>query len=167
MRNIDLATMSDNEKPTTFGELKLSDLPPIEALRISVPEGDLIKVGKVISIVDVLVVVEAEKSMPPLDIDSVLFKSDGKPLGQIFDVFGPVKEPHYSIRFNNDEHIKEEEIHKEMPVYFVPDKERKLTKFAFVSEIQKVPGTDASWEHDNEPPENVSEYSDDEEGRRR
>lgn len=150
--------MSDDEKPTTVGELKLSELPPIESLTISVPESDLIKVGKVISIVDVLVVVEADRLMPPLDIDSILFKSDGKPIGQVFDVFGLVKEPHYSIRFNSPEHIKDEGIHKEMPVYFVPDKDGKLTKFAFVSEIQKVPGTDASWEHDNEPPEDVAEF---------
>lgn len=153
--------MLDSEKPTTVGELKLSDLPPIEALTISVEEDELIKVGKVASIIDVLVVIEAEKSMPPLDLDSVLFKSNGKPIGHVFDVFGPIKEPHYSVRFNSCEHIKEEKIEKDMPVYIVPEKERKLTKFAFVSEIQKKKGTDASWEHDNEPPEHEIEDSDD------
>lgn len=149
-----------DEKPLTQGELRLCDLPPIENLSISVSEKDLIKIGKIKSIVDVLVVVEAETVMPPLDIDTVLFKSNGEPFGEIFDVFGPIKEPHYLIRFNSMKHIKEEGIVKDMDVYFVPDKDRKLTKFVFVSELQKIPGTDASGEHDNEPPDNASDCSD-------
>lgn len=156
--------MLDDEKPTTAGELKLADLPPVEQLTITVPSDNLIKVGKVLSIVDVLVVVESIKSMPPLDLDSILFKADGSPLGQIFDVFGPIKEPHYSIRFTNSEQIKDQHIHKDMDVFFVPQNDRTITKFAFVNEIRKNKGTDASWENDNEPPENIPrEYSDDEE----
>lgn len=155
--------MLDEEKPTTVGELKLSDLPAIEELSISVPVTNLVKIGSVSSIVDVLVVVESIRSMPPLDLDSVLFKSDGSPLGQIFDVFGSVKVPHYSIRFSKADHIKEKNIHPGMPVYFVPQTDRSITKFAFVDEIKKIKGTDASWENDNEPPRGVVEYSDDEE----
>jgi len=153
----------DEEKPNVTGELKLSDLPPIEELTISVPADNLIKVGRVISIVDVLVVIESIKSMPPLDLDTVLFKHDGKPIGKIFDVFGPVSEPHYSVRFNTIEQIGEKEIQKETAAYFVPEVERNITKFVFVNELKKIKGTDASWENDTEPPENVVEYSDDEE----
>lgn len=153
--------MLDDCKPTTTGELKLSDLPPIEDLTITVPINNLIKIGKVLSIVDVLVVIESLKSMPPLDLDTILFKFDGKPIGQIFDVFGPITDPHYSIRFTNGDQIKEREIHKDMPVYFVPENDRKLTKFAFVNELRKNKGTDASWENDNEPPGTVREDSDD------
>lgn len=155
--------MLDEEKPTTVGELKLSDLPAIEELSISVPVDDLVKIGSVSSIVDVLIVIESVRSMPPLDLDSVLFKSDGSPIGQIFDVFGSVKVPYYSIRFTKVEHIKEKEIHPGMSVYFVPQTDRNITKFAFVDEIKKIKGTDASWENDNEPPSGVVEYSDDEE----
>lgn len=155
--------MLDDEKPATAGELKLCDLPPIENLTITVPVNSLIKVGKVLSIVDVLVVIESIKSMPPLDLDTVLFRFDGKPIGHVFDVFGPITEPHYSVRFTDGEQIKQKDIQKEMPVYFVPEADRKLTRFAFVNELRKNKGTDASWEHDNEPPEAVNEYSDDEE----
>lgn len=118
-----------------------------------VPRTEIIKLGTVQSIVEAQVIVEAEKSMPPLDLDTILFKEDGTPLGPVFDVFGSIKEPHYSIKFNNTDHMKEFEVHQGMQVYFVPDIERKLTKFAFVSELMKVPGTDASWENDQEPPE--------------
>lgn len=155
--------MLDEEKPTTVGELKLSDLPPIEELKISVPADNLIKIGTVLNIVDVLVIVESVRSMPPLDLDSVLFKSDGTPVGMIFDVFGSVRDPHYSVRFTKAEHIQEKGIHLGMSVWFLPQSDRTITRFAFVDEIKKIKGTDASWEHDNEPPCNVVEFSDDEE----
>lgn len=161
--------MLDDEKPTTVGELKLSDLPPIEDLKISAPIDSLIKVGKVASIVDILVVIESVKSMPPLDLDTILFKSDGQPVGQIFDVFGSITEPHYSIRFTNKERIIEMGIQSGLDIYFLPQTDRTITKFAFVDEIKKIKGTDASWENDNEPPPDIAnsdEFSDDEEERR-
>lgn len=154
--------MLDDEKPTTAGELKLSDLPPIEDLKITIPSDKLVKVGKILSIVDILVIVEAIQSMPPLDLDTVLFKQDGTPVGQIFDVFGSVSSPHYAIRFSTGEQIKSKELDPGTEVYFCPGTDRSITKFAFVSELQKLKGTDASWENDNEPPESVSNYSDDE-----
>lgn len=157
--------MLEEEKLTTEGELKLSDLPPIQELSITVPTNDLVKIGKVLNIVDVLVVIESIRSMPPLDLDTVLFKSNGKPIGQIFDVFGPVVEPHYSVRFTNAEQIKEFNIEAGMDIYFAPRIDTNITKFAFVNEIKKIKGTDASWENDNEPPDSVAEFSDDEEER--
>lgn len=155
--------MFDAEKPTTAGELKLGDLPPIEDLKITIPSAQLVKVGKILSIVDILVIVEAIKSMPPLDLDTVLFKENGQPLGQIFDVFGSITSPHYAIRFSDSEHIKSKMLEIGSEVYFSPGTDRSITKFAFVDELQKIKGTDASWENDNEPPESVtSNFSDDE-----
>lgn len=151
------------ERPITEGELKLSDLPPVEELTITVPIDNLVKVGKVLNIVDVLVVIESIKAMPPLDLDTVLFKPNGKPIGQIFDVFGPVAEPHYSVRFSNSEQIKEKNIETGMDIFFAPQTDRSITKFAFVNEIKKIKGTDASWKNDNEPPDHVVDFSDDEE----
>lgn len=155
-------------KPTTAGELKLSDLPPIEELSISVPTDKLVKIGKIVSIVDVLVVIESIRSMPPLDLDTVLFKSDGTTIGQIFDTFGSVTEPHYSVRFTNSEQIEAKQITTGMDIFFSPQTDRVITKFAFVDELKKIKGTDASWENDNEPPSTVDtgDFSDDEEERR-
>lgn len=154
-------------RPATAGELKLSDLPPIENLTISVPVENLVKIGKVLSIVEVLVVIESIRSMPPLDLDTVLFKSDGTTIGQIFDTFGTVTEPHYSVRFTNVEQIKERGIELGQDIFFSPRTERVITKFAFVNELRKIKGTDASWEHDNERPPTIDpgEYSDDEQER--
>lgn len=155
--------MLKEEKITAFGELKLSDLPPVQELKILAPPDKLVKLGTILSIVDVLVVVESLKTMPPLDLDTILFRNDGTPLGQIFDVFGPVTNPHYSIRFTSNKQIEEKNITIGLEIYLLPQTDRSITKFAFVNEIRKIKGTDASWEHDNEPPEGMNEYSDDEE----
>jgi len=151
------------EKPTTPGELKLIDLPPIEDLKITVQADKLIKVGKVVSIVDVLVVIQSERLLPPLDLDTVLFNKDGLALGQIFDVFGTITEPHYSVRFTNSEQIKDKNITPGFEVYFLPQPDRSITKFAFINELRKQKGTDASWENDNEPPPGVNADSSDDE----
>ena len=140
-------------------------LPPIEDLKISVPVDKLVKVGKVVSIVDQLVVIESIRSMPPLDLDTILFNSNGTAIGAIFDTFGTVIEPHYTVRFTNSEQIKDKNIHLGMETFFSPQTDRVITKFAFVDELKKIKGTDASWENDNEPPPGVKagDYSDDEE----
>lgn len=59
---------------------------------------------------------------PALDLDSVLFLEEGdRALGKIFDVFGPVKEPHYCVRFNSRQHIETNGIKCGMKVYCAPD----------------------------------------------
>uniref|UniRef100_A0A6G1SM95 H/ACA ribonucleoprotein complex subunit n=1 Tax=Aceria tosichella TaxID=561515 RepID=A0A6G1SM95_9ACAR len=145
------------EKPTTVGELKLSDLPPIQDLTITAPVASLVKIGKVVSIVDVLVVIESIRSMPPLDLDTVLFKADGSPLGQVFDTFGTVTEPHYTVRFASSQHINEKGIELNMEIFFSTQTDREITKFAFVDQLKKIKGTDASGEHDNEQPQDASD----------
>ncbi|XP_067003489.2 H/ACA ribonucleoprotein complex non-core subunit NAF1 [Anabrus simplex] len=154
-----------NDEPRTKGELSISDLPPIEDLHISVPEQECMELGHIESIVGTLVVVQAKKNSPALDLDSVLFLDQGKrPLGRVFDVFGPVKEPCYCIRFNSTEHIREKEIAKGMAVYCAP--RSKYSSYVFLPDLLKMKGSDASWEFNNEPPQKFLDYSDDEEERR-
>jgi len=38
---------------------------------------------------------------PALDIDTVLCTADRVPIGRVFDVFGPVLRPFYSVRYND------------------------------------------------------------------
>ncbi|VVC97881.1 unnamed protein product [Leptidea sinapis] len=53
-----------------------------------------------------LVIVQAFPGTSAVDIDTILFLENGaKALGKVFDVFGPVREPHYCVRFNSPEHI--------------------------------------------------------------
>lgn len=147
-------------KPHKEKELKneWDDLPPIEDLKISMPEVLCEPLGKVAWMVDQLVVVEPTPGKPTLNIDTVLFIDKGKrPLGQIFDVFGPVKEPYYCVRFNSAQHIEESSIKVGMTVYFCPN--TKHTCLVFLHELMKCKGIDAVG--DDEAPA----FSDDEEER--
>lgn len=153
--------------PTVKGELTLDDLPPVEKLKISVPQDHLEQVGEVFSFVERLVVVEATKSEPVLNLDTVLFLEDGRAIGLIFDVVGPVVKPYYVLRFNNTEEIEEEHLEKGVKIFCAPTHED-YTFFVFekqIKEMMKKQGSDASWEYDIEPPEHELEYSDDEQER--
>ncbi|KAL1464766.1 hypothetical protein WDU94_004384 [Cyamophila willieti] len=147
------------------GELDLDDLPPIEDLQISVPEDQCLPVGKILNIVDTLVLIKSLKNTPTLDLDSVLFLDKGqRTLGKIFDVIGPVSGPVYCVRFNSHQHIVDSNIKIDQDVYCAPQTEH--TSYVPISDLIKTRGSDASWEKDREPPPEVVEFSDDEEERR-
>ncbi|XP_053610261.1 H/ACA ribonucleoprotein complex non-core subunit NAF1 [Plodia interpunctella] len=153
------------EIPKVHGELELDDLPPIEDLAISLPSQETTKIGTITSIVDRLVIVRAFPETPAVDLDSVLFLDNGaKTLGKVFDVFGPVTEPHYCVRFNSAEHVAARGVRVGADAYIAPRTAH--TSYVFLSELMKVKGSDASWLHDVEPPPSQIEYSDDEEERR-
>lgn len=147
------------------GELDLQSLPPIENLSLKVQPTQLFHIGRISSIIDTLVVVQSFKNMPAIDLDSVLFLRDGLALGRIFDVFGQVIEPLYSVRFNSNEEIRERNIQIDSGVYIAPDLQAPITGYVFPEQLKRMKGSDASWEHDNEPPEYALDYSDDEEER--
>lgn len=81
-------------------------------------------------------------------------------MGRIFDVFGPVKKPYYAIRFNNLDHINLFNIKINDLVYFAPQTE--YASFIMISKLMQIKGSDASWKHNNEPPPEFLDYSDDE-----
>lgn len=151
--------------PKVNGELGIDDLPPIEDLAISLPAKDTAKIGTIASIVDRLVIVRAAPETAAVDLDTVLFLDKGsKALGRVFDVFGPVTEPHYCVRFNSVEHVRERGAQPGMDVFIAPQSQH--TNYVFLSELMKIKGSDASWLHDVEPPPHQIEFSDDEEERK-
>ncbi|XP_023936254.2 H/ACA ribonucleoprotein complex non-core subunit NAF1 [Bicyclus anynana] len=153
------------EPPKVHGELSLDELPPIEDLAISLPPQETVKIGVVASIVDRLVIVRAFPQTPAVDLDSVLFLESGaKTLGKVFDVFGPVTEPHYCVRFNSAEHVRERGVACGADVFIAPRTDH--TSYVFLAGLMKMKGSDASWLNDIEPPPSHIEYSDDEEERK-
>lgn len=67
------------------------------------------------------VIVEAYDNLRPIDLDSVLFLKQGsEALGIVFDVFGCVKKPSYTVRFNNKDHILQRGITVGDQVFFAP-----------------------------------------------
>lgn len=144
------------------GELDIVDLPPIEDLNISVPEHECIELGTIMSVVDQLVLVESHPGNVALDLDTVLFLDNGKrALGRIFDVLGQVNQPIYCVRFNSAEQIQEKEILAGMKVFY-NNQRPEHTSVVVLPNLLRYKGSDASWDHDIEPPEGCLEYSDDE-----
>ncbi|XP_074111037.1 uncharacterized protein LOC141535126 [Cotesia typhae] len=155
---------SDNEKVQSkkFRKKKghekgeFDDLPPIEDLQISVPEVLCDPLGEVGWVVEQMVVVTPKANKPTLNFDTILFVDKGKRvLGRVFDVFGPVTEPHYCIRFNNAQHIEESNIKVGMTVYYCPN--TPYTTLVFMTDLLKMKASDDVGE-DEHP-----EFSDDEE----
>ncbi|RCN48322.1 NAF1 domain protein [Ancylostoma caninum] len=97
-------------------------LPPLENLCIHCDESiPLEVVGHVTSVVDCLVVIQSEGGVA-LDFDSVLFDKDRNSIGVVFDLFGPVRSPLYSVRFNTKEEAAKLQVG--MNVYYAPKAEQ-------------------------------------------
>ena len=47
-----------------------------------------------------VVIVQGKRGLPALDADTCVFLEGQKLIGQIFETFGPVPAPFYSVRFN-------------------------------------------------------------------
>lgn len=110
------------------------------------------------------VLVESKPGVAAVDIDTVLFLEKGnRTLGQVFDVMGNVASPIYCVRFNTTQDITANNITVGLQVYVAPQTE--YTNFIVLANLMKEKGCDASWENDNEAPDDCNEFSDDEEER--
>ncbi|KAJ1641982.1 hypothetical protein LPJ64_006123 [Coemansia asiatica] len=128
---------------------------PIERL----PETSVLRdLGKVHSIVDCSVTIQAHISGEKhvLDSDSLVVMEDRRVLGLIFDVFGPVSRPMYTVRFNTASEALEMAA-VGMKVYFSQDWAKMLA-----TERLRSRGTDASNMYDEEVSSDNMEFSDDE-----
>lgn len=142
---------------------EFDDLPPIEDLKISLSEDKCELLGEIEKIVKKLVIVKPKPGKPTLHIDTVLFiekEERRKALGQIFDVFGPVSEPNYCIRFNDSEHIRKSNITVGMLVYYCSDTEFGYTSLIFQQQLKMMKSHDAMGDNVESPV-----FSDDEKER--
>ncbi|KAJ2162443.1 hypothetical protein GGF46_000684 [Coemansia sp. RSA 552] len=92
-----------------------------------------------------------------LDAESVIAFEDRKVLGLVFDVFGPVTRPMYTVRFQTAEGIDLERCVVGRPVFYPLGLARMLA-----TQKLRVKGTDASNEYDEEVGSDAMEFSDDE-----
>ncbi|NXG18288.1 NAF1 protein, partial [Grallaria varia] len=149
----------------TKDELPIDELPPVEDLSIILPDNVELKVfGTVSSIIEQLVIIESLRGLPPVNEESIIFKEDRQAAGKIFEVFGPVLHPFYVLRFNSSEHIKEKGINVQDSMYFAPSV-KDFTQYIFAERLKQEKGSDASWKHDQEPPPEALDFSDDEKER--
>lgn len=55
---------------------------------------------------------------------------------QVFETFGPVQTPFYSIRFNMDRDISDKNVHVGDKVFYAPDM-MEFSNFVFVAQLKK------------------------------
>ncbi|KAG0006883.1 hypothetical protein BGZ65_002291 [Modicella reniformis] len=125
-------------------------------------------IGTIMTIVDSVVVVQASSSgeVRVLDAGTVVVamkekegddQADKEILGEIFETFGPVARPLYSIRFNSAADIPAI-CTIGCTLYGVPE----YSSFVFTEPLKALKGSDASNRFDEEVDEIEIEFSDDE-----
>ncbi|OZJ02885.1 hypothetical protein BZG36_03806 [Bifiguratus adelaidae] len=105
------------------------------------PDAPLVHAGAIYSVVENVIVVQGllDGEVQVLDSGSVFVYSDREVMGEVFETFGPVRRPMYSVRYND----------------------AKYTKFTQTRTLD-VKGSDASNVYDEEVGEDEMEFSDDE-----
>ncbi len=159
-----------DEEPTSKLPLKtaheLDKLPAVEPINLTIPENlTIVEIGRIHSIIDNMVIIEANPGVTEtrkewiLDADSILLFENHDILGRVFETFGPVIKPMYSVRFNSADEIDRSRAVKDCPIFCSPD----LAKYVFTQALKAHKGTDASNQFDEEVNESELEFSDDEE----
>jgi H/ACA ribonucleoprotein complex non-core subunit NAF1 len=150
--------------PKTKGEITIDELPVPDFQHFTLNENETMsQIGIVSSIVNNMIVVQSNRNSKPLDEDTILFTSDRHTIGKVYETFGPVCQPYYSVRVNLSENPScacKYELNTS--VFYVPNSQE-LTKYIFnIEQLKTYKGSDASWSNDNEPPVECLDYSDDE-----
>ncbi|ORZ11490.1 Gar1/Naf1 RNA binding region-domain-containing protein [Absidia repens] len=119
-------------------------------------------IGTIVNVMDKTVVVQQHMGCNTvLDMGSLLvFEQDRYVLGEVFETFGPVESPFYSVRFNTVDEIDHERTVKGAAIGYVPSYER--TQLVQVEQLKLIKGTDASNQYDEEVGADELEFSDDE-----
>ncbi|KAK6918998.1 H/ACA ribonucleoprotein complex, subunit Gar1/Naf1 [Dillenia turbinata] len=137
---------------------ELEGFPPVPSVDVTLePHHKTLPVGAVLSVIGTKVIVEGFEKHSPLSEGSILWISESRiPLGIVDEIFGPVKNPYYVVRYNSEGDV--------------PTGTCEGTLVSFVQEFANhvlndsnlyKKGYDASGENDEELTDEV-EFSDDE-----
>ncbi|OJD10277.1 hypothetical protein AJ78_08653 [Emergomyces pasteurianus Ep9510] len=116
--------------------------------------------GNVETIVENVVLIKANISgeYQVLESGSVLCLADLSVIGMVSETLGRVEQPLYTVRFPNEDSIKEAKLERGIPVFYVVDH----STFVFTQPLKGLKGSDASNFHDEEVGDEEIEFSDDE-----
>ena len=158
--------VDDSAPPKTRHEMDEDDIPVPSISQVDTQDlHKLERLGHIHSIVDNVVLVEQDKSAQEsesvydvLDSESLLCMEDGRVLGLVYETFGSVLQPMYTVRFRSNTDIDHEMVAIGRSVYFLPSN----STYVLTRSI-RTKGSDASNMWDEEVAEDEVEYSDDEE----
>ncbi|XP_022742323.1 H/ACA ribonucleoprotein complex non-core subunit NAF1-like [Durio zibethinus] len=137
---------------------ELEVLPLVPPLNVTLqPHQQMLPVGVVLSTIGTKVVVEGRDQHSPLNEGSILWITIGRsPLGLVDEIFGPVKNPYYVVRYNSESEIPAG-INEGTSISFVPE----FANHVLNDKNLHKKGYDASGENDEELSDDA-EFSDDE-----
>lgn len=117
---------------------------------------EIIFAGSIFQIIDNVIVIHCKphSEYSTLDQGSLLVYENREVMGEVFETFGPVARPYYSVRFNDAKEINQEFAKVGQDVYFVPSYQK--TQIVETEKLRKIKGTDASNVYDEEVGEDVS-----------
>ncbi|CAI8615995.1 unnamed protein product [Vicia faba] len=101
----------DDEEEVVVGPIRsmneIQNLPPVPTVDVTLePHHKMQPVGVVMSTLGAKVVVEGVDKHEPLNEGSILWLTESrKPLGLVDEIFGPVKNPYYVVRYNSENDI--------------------------------------------------------------
>lgn len=168
-QELDEDDLSDDNDDNTEGPVKSAHeildepAPKIpDNLKIT-PQTQIEHVGEIFSVTGKTVVIKASVSgeFRVLEDHSVFCSSDRVPFGVLYETFGRVQAPFYSVKFESEEEAAPFKLRRGEKVFYVVS----ASKFLFTDKIKAIKGSDASNFHDEEVPEEEQEFSDDEKER--
>lgn len=126
------------------------------------PQTEIILAGTIFQMIDNVIVIHCRPGCEysTLDQGSLLVYENRELMGEVFETFGPVSRPYYSVRFNDAKEINVEFGKIGASVYYVPTYQK--TQIVETEALKKIKGTDASNVYDEEIGEEEMEFSDDE-----
>lgn len=164
--NIDYNDVEDEDEDSNEGPVKsvheiIDEKAPSlpDNYEIS-PNTPIEEIGEITGLVENTIIIKARTSgeFRILQEKSIFCFEDRTVIGPLFEIFGRVQQPVYSVKFNSEEQFLKFKESKGKTVYYVvPD-----SQFLYTDSIKHIKGTDASNCHDEELPEEEQEYSDDE-----
>ncbi|PRQ69981.1 Gar1/Naf1 RNA binding region-domain containing protein [Rhodotorula toruloides] len=133
--------VSSKTAPKTEHEVVEPDVAPPAVQKLD-ENAEIAKFGKVESVIENVVVVKAETGgdWRVLDEGTVVCWEDKTVIGTIFETFGSVQQPFYSIRFPSSAPPDRTVFTISRPVFYSPN----LASFVFTRDLRHIKGSDAS-----------------------
>ncbi len=73
--------------------------PPSSVIEPVIVQGTIQPLGTISAIIECTIVIQSLKGLPAMDEESIICFENGKALGAVAEVFGPIYEPLYILRF--------------------------------------------------------------------
>ena len=114
--------------------------PEVEIVDLTLAETEqILPLGRIFKVVNDFIVITCHDSSKVLDLDSMIFNSDRKCVGYIFEVLGAVADPYYSVHFNTHSDIETLGLSEHQELFYSPnEKYSRYVLAGMLRELEKV-----------------------------